>query len=69
MSSSVSRSGRVVLLNPGPVNVSERVRQIRDYHQLNQYERGAVIMQRLRKLLKLTGNFDNLDLLTSAVSW
>ena len=48
--------------------VDECLMKLTEYYKLDQYQRGAKIMQKLRKKFKLQENFDLLDQLEEAVS-
>lgn len=47
---------------------AERIRQIEQYHQLDQYSRGASIMLKLKEEFKLEGNFATAEILIDMVS-
>ena len=49
--------------------VTQRFKQIQQYHQLHQYTTGAKLMLDLKNKFQLTGNFGKLDLLLSTVSY
>lgn len=48
--------------------VEERLTQIKDYHQLERYSRGAVTMLELRDKFELRGDFSTVEVLAGLVS-
>ena len=46
----------------------QRLHQIQQYHQLHRYVKGAKIIHQAKKAFDLKGNFDDLELLLTAVS-